>query len=226
MRAANGILAAVIGLLALLNGGIWLLRDRPLAAEQMALAVPYALQAEDTSWVGLDDELLHNERLVLAPAELTSRIYRPVEPDGPSGDAWRWVWLDVLQSDSVNGLHNFYDSMVASGGRPQVLGERVIRTARGPLRVLMVRNQGSSGKTFIMMLWYQWRDGTAPSRWQWYGEVLRLRALGRQTTWMLVKLATPVRQPDRPLLASPEAERLERFARAMYEKAGYRKKMD
>lgn len=220
------ILAAVILLLALLNGGIYLLRDRPLAANRLSLEVPYALRDEGDAWQGLDDVLLHNERVVLAPAELTSRIYRPVEAGEPSADAWRWIWVDVLQADSVNSLHNFYDSMVASGGRPQVLGERVIPTRKGPLRVLVVRNQGGSGKTFIMLLWYQWQGGTAPSRWKWYGEVLRMRASGRQTTWMLVKLAAPVRQPDRPLLDSPELARLVRFARILYENAGYRKKAE
>lgn len=217
----SGVLPVTLLLLLVLNAGLFLLADRPLVINPMRLEVPQTLADGEHRWVGEDDPLTHHERAVLAPAELTSRIYRPLQVGGPDGDAWRWLWLDVLRSDSVGTMHNFFDSMIASGGRPQILGERVVQTDRGPLRATLVRNQGSTGKTFYMLLWYQWPEGTAPGRWQWYGEVLKLRLQGRQSSWLLVKIASPVRKPDQPLPESPELARMEAFARAFYESAAF-----
>ena len=215
------IIGTAIAFLLVLNAGLYLLGDRPLRTEGQALELPQTLRARingPIEWRGEPRKLLYSEEAVLAPAKLTARIYKPTDSFS-AGDRWQWVWVDTLQSQSTGSMHNFFDSMIASGGKPRVLGTHRIKTARGELETSLVSTQSINGRLYYMLLWYQSRTGSASNRWEWYGHILNDRMQQRQSAWTLVKVATPVRQPEIPALQSSELLRLEAFSRAFYENA-------
>jgi len=199
----------VLGTLLLLNVLVWLVQSPPvLDRDGLALPVPGRIG----DWQGRNWPLSHNERAVLAPARLISRVYSPLKPH--SQDT---IWLNLLQSTSISSMHNFYDSLLASGERPQVMGTRVIATDKGPLRATLIRCQNPDGAASYLLLWYQWPGGNAENRWRWYADVLWLKLRGRHPVWQLAEISTPVENPQIPIVKSPELRRLEAFATAFYQ---------
>ena len=207
----------VLGTLLVLNAAVWLMQS-PAVSMRDSLTLPVPQRIGD--WQGRNWPLFHNEQAVLAPARLISRVYSPLklhsQATRPNAEL---IWLNLLQSDSMSSMHNFYDSLLASGARPQVNDTRVIATAKGPLRATLIRCQKPDGAASYLLLWYQWPGGNAENRWRWYAEALRLKLSGRRPVWQLVEIATPVENPQTPILQSPELRRLEAFAKAFYQSA-------
>jgi hypothetical protein len=167
-------------------------------------------------WRGEDLPLSHNEASILAPARFISRAYHPVTESGQPAPN-QVIWLNVIESRSIGKLHNFYDSLVASGSRPTILKAQTIPTARGPLRTSLIRAVNAQGKPYYLFLWYQWPGGNAENRWQWYLEIIKLRMERKLPAWQLVEVATPIHQPETDLSQSPEIARLSQFAQKAYE---------
>lgn len=202
---------ATLALLLLLNIGIWLLKDAPSRGPSLPLVIPYSIG----EWLGTDVELSHNEEAVLAPAKITSRAYT-TRADQPV------IWLNVIQSNSIGKLHNFMDSLEASGSKPKRLKTLVIPTAKGPLRTSLIRYFNAEGQPYYLLLWYQWEGGNAEERWRWYQEVLKLRFQRKYPVWHLVEAATPVSSPEKDSISGHDLERLQRFAQQFYEAANFR----
>lgn len=215
IREGKAIFIAVLVWLALLNAGGWMLQEIPAGQKAPEMNVPYRI----ANWEGQDVNLKHFELAILSPAQVVSRAYLPQQPNKPLSGIemdrqWQVIWLNVIQTASMGNLHNFYDSLVASGARPSILETRVIQTARGPLRTSLVRYYNHENRPYYLLLWYQWQGGNAQDRWHWYWEVLKLRLQHKSTPWQLVEIATPITGKG-----TAELQRLETFARNFYEQS-------
>jgi hypothetical protein len=217
MRPSQPLFVAVLVVLLLLNVGVRLVEESPQPASppDKPLQVPVRLDR----WQGEDLPLSHNEASILAPARFISRAYHPVTESGESGpiDSNQVIWLNVIESRSIGKLHNFYDSLVASGSRPVILKTQTIPTAKGALRASLIQAVNAQRKPYYLLLWYQWPGGNAENRWQWYLEIIKLRMERKLPTWQLVEVATPIHQPKTDLSQSPELARLSQFAQKAYE---------
>ncbi|HEY9687315.1 MAG TPA: hypothetical protein V6C52_10095 [Coleofasciculaceae cyanobacterium] len=217
MTPSRHLFFAALVVLLLLNISVRLVQEPPEQATtpDNPLHVPILLD----HWRGQDLPLNHNEATILAPARFISRAYHPIEGSGESGtaDTNQVIWLNVIESRSIGKLHNFYDSLVASGSRPSILKSQTIPTARGPLRASLIRAINTQGKPYYLLLWYQWPGGNAENRWQWYAEIIKLRIERKLPAWQLVEVATPISQPESNLSQSPDLARLSQFAKTAYE---------
>lgn len=211
----RGFLYVLAALLAVLNVAVWLLGDFSPPADSHA---PGPIPLRIGSWQGADVPLTHYEREVLAPATLISRTYHDQSRQDARARQWEVIWLNVIQSRTIGSLHNVYDSLVASGSRPLIIGERRIQTRKGPLQASLIRYTNTREQPGYLLLWYQWPGGNAPNRWQWYLDILRMR-LSRQPPpgWQLVEASTTLLHPEDSLTASRDLGRLEEFACRLYE---------
>ena len=207
---------ATLMLLLVLNIGVWLLMNTSAELTHQDLEIPYRLG----NWVGEDLTLTDDKLALLAPAQLVSRAYRPVAAGGAHQDDGRsrqTIWLNLTQTHRVGSLHNFYDSLVASGLKPVIIKTHVVQTSNGPLRTTLIRYQSTGGQPHYLLLWYQWAGGNAENRWRWYQEILALRLKRQSRHWQLVEVATSVTHPDLPPEQSPALASLEEFSRMLYE---------
>ena len=208
-------LAAAAALLLLLNFAVYGLTDivseAPMSPPPPVTYPPEFKQLDGHDWVGVTLPDTEAQKAILAPAVSTRREYRNINSEP--------VWVVHLQTAAAGKLHNVMDSLIASGGAPEVLGERIVRTRRGPLKASLITFQDTRRYAFLALYWYQWdtetvQPGSAPGRWSWYGEVFQRRLLRRPTQWQLVEAIVP-KSNDR----ASDLRRLEAFAAALYEAA-------
>lgn len=236
----SGFLGLILTLL-VLNG---LMTTTPLSPQQApsahtAKVTPLRIPYQLGEWQGQDLPLSHQETAILAPATLTYRAYYPTttenrqqtaqarkqnqtqEPgqavEGLDGQAmaWKVVWLQVLSSSTAGALHNFYDSLVASGNQPQVIGMQELPIAgRAPLRVSVIRARNAQGSPLLLLLWYQQGKHSSESRWRWYGQWLWSRLNRHNQEWQVVELATPL-DSDTPASQAKALRRLTQFTQQL-----------
>jgi hypothetical protein len=196
---------ALVLLLVLLNAGSYLLQDVPEAPS----TAPLMISREILDYRGTDLPLTAAERAILAPAKTISRRYEREDR--------RVIWLNMLEAASIGTLHNFYDSLVASGSRPRILKTVAIETDKGPLRTTLIQYSNRHGQLFYLLLWYQWEGGNAENRWRWYEEILKLRLQRKKPYWRLIEIATLKTAEVEDPKKSPDLQNLKLFAKALYE---------
>ncbi len=212
---------AVLAVLTLLNAGLYLVQEapeHPVYQNTDIFEIPHALGG----WQGRNVEVSEASLRILAPAQLTSRAYYPSQQNRFSLKQGKdVVWLNVIQSKAVGTLHNFYDSLVASGSDPRILGTHTIPTSKGALKATLIRYKNAQNYPYYLLLWYQWQGGSAPNRWQWYLEILKLRAQQKTTPWQLIEASTPIVHTGQTPSKSVDLDRLDNFVRAFYEQASF-----
>lgn len=211
MRRDAWILTGMALILIGVNAG-YRIFNQPPAIATATMPVPETLGG----WHGVDVQHTEDERAVLGDVNLIKRTY--------SNAKGEYLWLILHQTPAVSRLHNVYVSLIASGSKPIVLGQREIQTTNGVLAVSKIKtvNISDNGKEQPRYgyLWYQWRDQEnkphhAANRWRWYAGVLKQRASGYIPAWQLVEVFTPADDPQ----AAPDMawKRLDGFARQIYE---------
>ena len=212
-----------IGLLVLINMGVWLPQLNLPASTTRSVTLGGALATVPLrlgDWQGHDLPLLHDEAAILAPAQLISREYqlKPAHPANPNAKP-PILWLNLLEATSMNTLHNLVDSLIASGAKPRLMGVLSIATRKGPLKASWYHCVDEEGKPYHLLLWYEWPGGNADNRWLWYWNVLRLKLQKQETTWRLVEIATPGSESDASPAQAQKLDQLKQFAAALYSQA-------
>lgn len=188
-RSERAVPVLLLVTLLLTSTGVLLLkRDKTALAAVETLTLPHAVTIESRTWTGEDLAHTEAELAILAPAQVIKREY--------SHSNLPVIWVTAMQTPNIGGLHNVYDSLVASGARPRIVENITLNAISRPLKMTRLDFQDRHGNRFHGLLWYQWPDGTARDRWDWYASILRERLRGHQPPWRLVIVSTP--QSEKP----------------------------
>lgn len=168
----------------LLLGLLVLFSPRPWDVEETMEVRPLSLPWRIGDRIGLEVALDDHVQTVLEGSQWLSRGYWKTAPDEPD-----IIWVNMTQAVDIARLHNYYDSLVASGAQPMMMGEVDIPLNGHTIRASHIRYRTASGPAH-MLFWYQAGADTASNRWAWYGKIIHQRLQGKNPPWRLVEVAS------------------------------------
>jgi exosortase/archaeosortase family protein len=164
---------------------------------------PIMLSKKIDNWSGVDEPLSQEEMRILAGRAIINRRYQQ--------EGGRYLWVTLLESSSIQYIHNFLGCLISQGVQPEMSGKMLIRSERGVIGV-PVMTYRYHGNRFYELLWYQWDGGSAQNRWEWYQNILMERLQHRGHHWKVVTLTMPISSAD----TQKDLAALQRFSQELF----------